>query len=394
MMKDTLCNKCKMEVNKDWLFCPHCSSNLLLHGDTNRNNLQTHLEEQIIPFYEKFTNKFTTPYYLTSLLIGLPFLILHIILGITFKENTFADRSWMISLMIGYTFLMVVWNTKKLRTLTLNLFDHIESDTEQFHATSIQQLKKILSTKRLLGYGVSFGLLNTSFGVLYGIWYVSLFLVISIMVQFFVEGFICGMAVCGIVGVVKMVSTFSVQENIAINYRSPDKCGGISKIGNSLLQFSLTSLSVGVLISLYIYLSPWTNRTQEIVKFSIYVWMGFPHFAAISVLLLPLLMLHSMLEKLKHKQDLFLLKRCASLRNSLADLMHASENKDFHHLNFGFIHYTQMSEMHAKVQSLCTWPFDSRSGFIYIVGFLISGLVPITQLAQLAQMFNVKNVLN
>ncbi len=296
--------------------------------------------------------------------------------------------------MIGYTFLMVVWNTKKLRTLTLNLFDHIESDTEIFHATSIQQLKKILSTKNLVGYGILFGLLNTSFGVAYGIWYTSPYLIASILMQFFVEGFICGMAVCGIVGVVKMVSTFSVQEKIAINYQSPDKCGGISKIGNALLQFSLTSLSVGVLISLYIYLSPWTNRSQEIVKFSIYVWMGFPHFAAISVLLLPLLMLHNMLEKLKHKHDLFLLKRCSSLRNSLGDLMHASENKDFQHLTLGVIHYTHMTEMHAKVHSLCTWPFDSRSGIIYTAGFLISGLVPVTQLAQLAQLFHIKNILN
>lgn len=376
-----------MEIREEWLFCPHCSSNISLHTDTIRTDIQTHLESNVIPFYEKFVDILKLPYYLSSLLLCLPFLTLHIGLGILFKVNTLADRSWLLSLMIGYTFLMLIWNTKKLRILALNLFDFAESESEHFRTTIIRQLEGILSKRRLLGYGIFFAVVNVAFGAAYGIWYVNPYLVASIVLQIFVEGFICGMAICGIVGVVRLINTFSAQDEIAINYRAPDKCGGMSKIGNTLLQFSLTSLSVGVLISLYIYLSPWTSRTQELVKFSIYVWMGFPHFAAISVLLLPMLTLHNMLEKLKSRQDLLLLKRCASIRHSLGDLFHASGTKDFQNFTLGIIHYTQMTEMHSKVHGLCTWPFDSRSGFIYIAGFLVSTLIPLSQLIQLVHTY-------
>lgn len=383
MVEDSLCIKCKMEISKEWLFCPHCSSNILLHADAKRDSIHTDLESHVIPFYETFINLLKMPYYLSSLLFCLPFLILHIGLGILFKVDTFADRSWMLSLMIGYTLLLVVWNTKKLRKLTLNLFTFNELESEDFHTTIVRLLKALLSKKNLLFYGIFFGFLNTTFGVAYGIWYTNPFLVASIMLQFFVEGFICGMAVCGIVGVVKMINTFSAQDKIAINYRAPDKCGGISIIGNNLLHFSITSLSVGVLISLYIYLSPWTHRTQDLVKFSIYAWMAFPHFAAISVLLIPMLKLHHMLEKLKSSQDLLLLKSCVSLRSNLDKLLNPSDPKDFQQFSLGVMHYTHLTDMHAKVNSLCTWPFDSRSGFIYIAGFLVSALVPISQLVQL-----------
>ena len=322
-----------------------------------------------------------------SLLLGLPFLTLHFGLGMLFKENILTDRSWLLSLMISYTFLLLVWNTKTLRTLTLNLFDLAESESEQFHSTIIKQLEGILSNHRLFCYGTFFGLLNVSFGVVYGIWYANPYLVASIVLQFFVEGFICGMAVCGIVGIVKMIYTFSAQEEITINYRAPDKCGGFSKIGNTLLQFSITSLSVGVLISLYIYLSPWTHEGQAIVKYSIYIWMVFPHFVAISVLFFPLLTLHNMLEKFKSHHDLLLTRRCASIQNYLGNLLHESDVKDFHHLTLGVIYYNHMTEMHSKLHSLCTWPFDSRSGSIYVAGFLVATLVPVSQLVQLIQAY-------
>jgi hypothetical protein len=383
-MADSICNKCNMEISQEWFFCPHCSSNILLHADAQTTGIHTHLEGQIIPFYETLINRLRMPYYLSCLLFCLPFLILHMGLGILFKVDIFADCSWLLSLMIGYTLLLVVWNTKKLRKLTLNLFAFNELETEDFYATIVRLLQTILSNKNLVIYGISFGFLNTAFGLAYGIWYANPFLAASILLQFFVEGFICGMAICGIVGVVKMINTFSALDKIAINYRAPDKCGGISIIGNHLLYFSITSLSVGVLISLYIYLTPWTHRTQDLVKFSIYAWMAFPHFAAISVLLIPMLKLHHMLEKLKHGQDLLLLKSCAGLRSSLDKLLNPSAPKEFQQFSLGVMHYTHLTDMHAKVNSLCTWPFDSRSGLIYVAGFLVSALVPISQLITVA----------
>ena len=388
MLKNGFCNKCNIEVHKEWLFCPHCGSNILLHTDTARISIQTHLEGNVIPFYEKFINQLKVPFYLGGMLFCLPFLAFHIFLGMLFKVDTLTDWSWILSLLMGYTFILLVWNTQHLRKLTLNLFHFNESEIERFHTTIIKQLEGILSNKRLLGYGFFFGGINTSFGVIYGIWYVNSYLVASIMLQFFVEGFICGMAVCGIVGVVKLISTFSGQNEIAINYRDPDKCGGISKIGNTLLQFSITTLSVGVLISLYIYLSPWTHRAQPIVKYSIYGWMAFPHFAAISVLLLPMLKLHHMLEKFKTLYDRLISRQCGSIRNELiSKLMHSTDPKDFLHYIFAVIHYNQMTDLHSKVNNLCTWPFDSRSGLIYIVSFFVTSLVPITQLIQLAHTY-------
>ena len=362
MLKDGFCNKCNIEVHKDWLFCPHCGFNILLHTDTARNSIKTHLEENFIPFYEKLINRLKVPFYLGGMLFCLPFLAFHIGLGMLFKVDTLRDWSWILSLLMGYTFILLVWNTQHLRKLTLNLFHFNESELERFHTTIIRQLEGILSNKRLLGYGLLFGAINTSFGVIYGIWYANSFLVASIMLQFFVEGFICGMAVCGIVGVVKLISTFSGQTEIAINYRDPDKCGGMSKIGNTLLIFSITSLSVGVLISLYIYLSPWTHRTQPIVKYSIYGWMAFPHFAAISVLLLPMLKLHHMLEKFKTLYDRLISRQCRGIRNELSKLVHSTDHKDFLYYIFAIVHYNQMTDLHSKVNNLCTWPFDSRSG--------------------------------
>jgi hypothetical protein len=235
MLEDCFCDKCKAGLHKEWLFCPHCSSNILLHTDTVRDGLHTHIEGNVIPFYEKFIKRLKVPFYQGCLLFCLPFLALHLGLGILFKVDTLADWSWILSLLMGWTFIMLVWNTQHLRKLTLHLFHFNESDLELFHTTVIRQLEGILSNRRLMGYGAFFGALNTFFGMAYGIWYSNPYLVASIMLQFFVEGFICGMAVCGIVGVVKLINTFSSQNEVAINYRDPDKCGGVSKIGNALL---------------------------------------------------------------------------------------------------------------------------------------------------------------
>jgi hypothetical protein len=244
----------------------------------------------------------------------------------------------------------------------------------------LEILRKYLSNSMMIRYGFIFGTANTAFGLFYGVWYGPLYLNLSLLFQIFVVGFVCGLAICGIVGVIDLILHVSSGEKKQLDFVNIDNCGGTAIIGNSLLKFAAVSLLAGLMIAFYIYNSPWTNRDWPPVLYSIYLWMGFPHLAAITVLLIPIQKIHGMIRTKKvEREDYFIMQR-EEIRRKILQIADDRNRPDEKKAN---VYYTQnmlISEICKEVREVREWPFEKRNVSSFAISYVLSFIVPAIQI--------------
>jgi len=241
-------------------------------------------------------------------------------------------------------------------------------------------LRDTLKTQSIILFGIFFGGLNTGLGLFYGIWYDVIVLNISLLVLFFFVGFICGLAICGIVGVIRLVNCVCSMKNLHLDLTSDDGCGGTSTIGNMLLKFSAVSLAAGFSIAYYIYNSPWANKGWFPVTFTIYLWMLFPHMAAVAVLLVPLLKLHNVLKiykthhlkKLKEKRDV--------MRKNVLGITDRTSIDAERHCKLLTTQYYIFSDMLNELDKVRIWPYETRISFSFALTWFLTFLVPLFEI--------------
>lgn len=336
------------------------------------------MHKDMLPFYEKFVSWMKIPYWITCLLLMVPNFLLHFFLGRHYHVNTLEDFSWFLPLMSGVIYALVVWATRHLRQFTDNLYCAFGLPVDD---TSPQDIvTRHLSNRTMLEYGVFFGLANTGLGLFYGIWYSQVGLVISLIYQIFLVGFIAGLAISGIVAILKAVSYLARQRTLRLNLGDPDKCGGTVQTGNSLLKFSLVSLLAGIFISFYIYKTPWAHRDWQFVTYFIYGWMGFPHFAALTVLSVPFSSVHNILLKAKYQE----LNRIGSQIDALRSQVHAIpvDQANDAHLNLFKARHEMLKNAYTETEAMIIWPTNMRAGVAYSVIYIASFLLPVFELYQ------------
>ena len=293
------CRHCHQTVLHTWNVCPNCAHVIEKPKSPHKLNLAHQLLTENTPFYERALSFIKLPYWISCSILGLLLLFFHEALKFWKGITLFQDFSWMLGIMSGYVLFLVVFATQKLRYLVTQFISILDLNSDEFYSKYGLKLKRILSDRNLIHYGIAFGLLNISFGLFFGIWYSSWVLYLSLCLQIFVVGFVCGLAIAGISGILQLISTLKAESYFIVHLQDEDQCAGFSKITDLLLIFSGISLSVGILISLYIMSTPWANKENSTVQLTIYLWALFPHVAALSVLMIPVLQIKKILLKLK-----------------------------------------------------------------------------------------------
>jgi len=291
---------------------------------------------------------------LVSALLGLAFLAAHY--G-SIGNKVFEDWSWFLSALISTAMLCVYYATHTLRIILPEMAKRVRLDGDEVFMTP---LKRILSDSNFVLAGLFFGFLNCGFGYGFGLPYSQGLAVVTILSGYFLAGFVCGLAVLGVYGVSISIRAFSRKAKRALDFTSPDCCGGTLFLGEALVVFSSVTLIVGVMISVYILKADWTrDQTWWILSLK-YLWIGFPYVMSLLALIAPAVPISNELREYKIEQDDLLQVRLTEIRERLEQpQLSAAERKDLHEC------YQFQQSLRRDLHRMRTWPFGLGANLQY-----------------------------
>lgn len=151
-------------------------------------------------------------------------------------------------------------------------------------------IKEYLNDLSFLQFGFLFAVLNCIVGGALGVQYDEFWPKITTYIGLFLAGFVCGMPVAGIRGVVITLTRYIDQGQPKVDYTNPDGCGGFLFLGEALIKFSAVTLIVDLLLSIYILEVKWipaSNSLNTIVQAIMWMWIALPFLLSLTILLAP-----------------------------------------------------------------------------------------------------------
>lgn len=317
------------------------------------------MDANIRPFYDRIADSLgggVLSRVGISATLGLGFFLLHYAsVGIAIVR----DWSWFLAPLIAATMLCVYYATERLRDVIMIL---VAQSSESEGKSALTTAHRILADRNFVLSGVVFGGLNCAMGFGFGLPYAAYATRITILLGYFVAGFLCGTAVLGIYAVCYLVNTYAPKLQPSLDLTAPDNCGGTLFIGEALIAFSSVTLLIGVLISVYILKTPWSGGDTGEVFILKWFWITLPYILSVIVLLVPAIPLHNELVAYKRGQEAHFKSRLAQIRKSLdddaGDPSGRKELRDAHDFNQG---------ARRHLHSMRTWPFDVTSGARYLI---------------------------
>lgn len=302
-----------------------------------------------------------------SVALGAVFLI---VLFVATGKGVFTGWLWLVCLLITASQLALYYATDTLR----RLFPHMDSRLHQrgkpfTRATQpyYRTVRKRLSDRNFVAAGMLFGALNCGMGLLFGLpdTY-SRWGRVAIFSCFFVVGFVCGMAVLGIYGVLEIVKDFVRTPHLELDYSAPDGCGGMRFLGEALVKFGSVTLVGGVLIALFIVKFAWANEQHPVIRGFQWFWIAWPFFLSLIVVLGPSAEISGVLADYKVERQDELDERLATLRKEANDASPGSAERDAARKDYDYY-----SKQREEVYKMSTWPYGISSSVTY-VGILIA----------------------
>lgn len=296
-----------------------------------------------------------------SALLGLVVSVVHYAI---IKDQMFDDWSWFLGLLIGTAMLCLYYATYTLNHLIPRLQLHMDKSIAEVFT---KPLKSILSDRNFCIAGFVFGVLNSGLGFLFGPPYSKneQGALVSILAGYFLAGFVCGMAVFGIFGVVRASRDAFAGDKRKFDYAEPDHCGGTKFMGDAFMVFGGVTLIVGVMISVYILQTKWEHNDETWVRFIQAFWIVFPYGASLYVLLGPAGALHRSLNRYKIRQEIVIQDRLLSIRDDLDDEHLTADARKALQQDYEF----NMSAR-QNLHRMRTWPFGIGANLRYL-GVLI-----------------------
>jgi hypothetical protein len=238
-------------------------------------------------------------------------------------------------------------------------------------------LNRILSDRRFALAGLFFGLLNCGFGWIFGLPYSEEHAVVTILIGYFLAGFVCGMAVFGVYGVCVTIRILFQETNCHFDFRSPDHCGGTLFLGQMLVEFSLIVLLVGIMISVYILNADWTRDNTGWIMALKYLWIVFPYMMSLFALIAPVVPINSELRHYKVEQDLMLQERLSEICKQLDDNeIDATKRRELRE------DYQFQQGVREDLHSMRTWPYDVSTNLKYLTGIVPSLFASVSSASQ------------
>lgn len=325
------------------------------------------------PFYERLPDLFPIPFIfklLFSLLLGFAFLGPHYW---AVDSEVIKDLSWLLCLIIVTAMSCLYYATHVFRTMfpqmDLKVPTTPSGNPDRSYMTKV---RAYLSDRHFFWFGFTFAVLNCLVGLGLGARSGESWPDLTLFLGFFIAGFVCGMAVGGIRGVVIALSEF-LGNTPKVDYTNPDGCGGLLFLGRALIIFSGVTLVVGVMISLYILNAPWRLREASVVPHIImWLWIAWPFVLSLTVLLAPASRANRALLNHKIETEVELAISLNRVRTEIAqpELDVAKRNQLITEIEY-------FGELRAQLHAMRVWPFNAQANVQFLILFVSNAYVAI-----------------
>lgn len=311
------------------------------------------------PFYERGVDAVPGGFIgrvLFAIALGVAVLGIHY-LGI--GGEVFKNYGWVLSIIVMVAGLSLFYATHTFRMLLPKLAGRLRRERQ---AGFLALIELHLSDRKFFIAGLVFGSLNSLMGVVFGLpgVYDTLPAKAFILTGYFVAGFVCGLALWGIIGVIRCISAMADDNDSFFDYTSHDKCGGTQFIGWALLVFSAVTLIVGVLITVYISLTDWQRKGSMIVEVLYAGWIVLPYIASVFVLIVPAISINRSLVRYQIEKDRRFIESIKSIFDELESKGITSERKSELYADYEF-----QTNMRKELHEMRTWPFSVGANSTY-----------------------------
>lgn len=332
------------------------------------------------PFYEWLPDQFPIPLIvkiLCSLFVGALFLVPHYMVV---EAKILNDWSWLLCLIIVVAMLCLYYATHTFRAM----FPHMKirlgaTDSNTLENVYRDPIKEYLSDRSFLQFGILFAVLNCIVGWALGVPYHEFWPKVTTYVGFFLAGFVCGMPVAGIRGVVITLTRYVDQGQPKVDYTNPDGCGGFLFLGEALIKFSAVTLIVGILLSLYMLEVKWSNAGNDLNKINeltaivqaiMWMWIALPFLLSLTILLAPASRANNALMNHKIQKEVELALAFNKARDALQEAGSDAERRD--ELRHEIEYY---ATLRAQLHQMRTWPLNAETNVKFVILFVSNAWV-------------------
>ena len=306
------------------------------------------------PFYERLAGR--TPIVGKLLFasgVGTAFILIRVLVD---GQRAIADWSPLLGVLITAALLALYVATYTFRVLLADVASRAGVTASD---DLVARAQTALADRRLVAAGLAFAVLNCLVALTLGIPAGSLLSRTTLVAGYALAGFVCGVAAYCIIGVYLVLQHLPAHlaRERALDYTSPDGCGGTSFIGEALVVFAVVTMLVGVLISIYIANAPWQIGAESraawvdlVVRF----WIAFPYIMSFAALVLPALSVRDALREYKRQVDAALRAQMRMLEQRLDDMTDALKQRE-----------ELLRARRLELHRMRLWPFDVKSYVTY-----------------------------
>jgi len=287
-------------------------------------------------------------------------------------EAAFRDWSWVLALLISCAVMFLYIATSIMFSLFPAWDEHIEGRNSQLY---LDPLTRCLSDRNFILGALFFGLANLGMGFLFGIPTTGL-AAFWLGLGYFMAGFACGLPAIGIFGVVATFHSFTKTNDLKLDYTDPDRCGGLSFLGNALVAYGIMTLVEGLLIAAYILMVDWPRADNAWVQLAMWLWIIYPFLLSLLVLIVPASQINRMLHRYRLDQGHALSNKCRVLRTKMEEKEITGEKTELIRNE-----YEYLCNRREEVHSMRTWPY-SVGATTSFAGAFISNIVIAAELVR------------
>ena len=324
-------------------------------------------DKNFFPFYERIAIR--SPWniigkFLVSVLPSLVFLTIYYmsIKEMSIKDENFKDWSWILAVLISTSTIFLYYATHILRFVLTDIDMRLHPEGEGVHWTT---LKRILTDRNFVLAGFFFGLLNYIFGHIFAPTSWNPLVKVTILSGCSLAGFVCGMGVFAIFGICLSIHACAQELKRTFDFTSPDYCGGTEFLGRALVLFSSFTLIGGVMISIYIYLTPWEPVESYLVKLLKGIFIAFPYVMSLIVLVIPAVPINKALSEYKIELEFSLKERATNIFKRLeGEKLDAAQRSELR------ADYEFQQNIREHLHRMRTWPYGLNANIKYFIVFL------------------------